>query len=73
MGTYLSSAMCSSCKTGYITRSGESEWICKDCAEQFSYPDIANKVQCCSDKLKHISMFNDFSMRLYMLLERTKR
>lgn len=56
MSTYISSAICPQCKTGYVTE-GDKGWICNNCDKTLPSEIISYKVQCCSDKLDAISKF----------------
>lgn len=58
MGTYMSSALCPTCKTGYISEISDETWVCHDCGAKCESSVIRHKVQCCSEKLAVISKFS---------------
>ncbi|KAL0871364.1 hypothetical protein ABMA27_005102 [Loxostege sticticalis] len=66
LGTYMSSAMCPDCKTGYVTRTTEGQWTCQGCKKQFEQSNIGHKVQCCSDKLDVINKKDEKELEEYI-------
>lgn len=68
MGTYLSSAICPQCKTGYATESDKG-WTCNKCDQALPSEIIGYKVQCCSDKLNAISKFFNENFYVNKLLK----
>ncbi|CAH2044001.1 unnamed protein product, partial [Iphiclides podalirius] len=66
MGTHMSSALCSACKTGYVTRAKDDAWTCHSCDSKYQYSDIGHKVQCCLDKLAIINKKDEKSLEEYI-------
>ncbi|CAH2267756.1 SET and MYND domain-containing protein DDB_G0273589-like [Pararge aegeria] len=65
MDTFMSSAICPSCKTGYMSKAGES-WICRSCKKESEHSVIGHKVQCCSDKLEVINKKDEKELEEYI-------
>ncbi|CAG4991158.1 unnamed protein product [Colias eurytheme] len=54
LGTYISSARCPACKTGYLSKKGDL-WKCNSCKEKADDSVIDYKVKCCTNKFEVIN------------------
>nr|XP_026495928.1 SET domain-containing protein SmydA-8-like [Vanessa tameamea] len=65
LGTYMSSAICPQCKTGYISKNA-SVWICNSCGKETEPSVIEHKIQCCVDKLEVINKKDEKDLEEYI-------
>ncbi|CAG4960141.1 unnamed protein product [Parnassius apollo] len=65
IGTYMSSALCPGCKTGYISPSCEM-WTCHSCNSKYERSEIEHKIQCCSEKLAIINKKDEKELEEYV-------
>ncbi|XP_026321549.1 SET domain-containing protein SmydA-8-like isoform X2 [Hyposmocoma kahamanoa] len=65
ISTYLSSAICPQCKTGYATE-GDKGWVCNKCDKVLPSEIIGYKVQCCSEKLDAINKKDEKELEEYI-------
>ncbi|KAG7312099.1 hypothetical protein JYU34_001551 [Plutella xylostella] len=66
MGTYMSSAKCPHCKTGFLARGESDAWNCLSCQKEFENSNIGHKVQCCTDKLGVINKKDEKELEEYI-------
>ncbi|XP_072944683.1 SET domain-containing protein SmydA-8-like [Epargyreus clarus] len=66
MDTYMSSAVCTECKTGYISCNDDKTWTCHSCKKEFEKSSIDFKVKCCSDKLEVINKKDEKELEEYI-------
>ncbi|RVE45500.1 hypothetical protein evm_009839 [Chilo suppressalis] len=66
LGTYLSSAICPECKTGYVSQSSDQQWDCHECKKKFEHSKIWHTVQCCSDKFDVINKKDEKELEEYI-------
>ncbi|KPJ18665.1 Protein msta, isoform A [Papilio machaon] len=66
MDTYMSSALCSACKTGYMSEISNEKWACHSCGSEYESSVIKLKVQCCSDKLAVINKKDEKELEEYI-------
>ncbi|XP_073961830.1 SET domain-containing protein SmydA-8-like [Choristoneura fumiferana] len=65
MGTFLSSAICPSCKTGYVSPAGD-RWSCNNCQNETDGSAMKLKVQACEDKLGVINKKDEKELEAYI-------
>ncbi|KAL4711520.1 hypothetical protein ACJJTC_000536 [Scirpophaga incertulas] len=66
LGTYMSSAICPDCKTGYVSKSSDDDWTCSDCQKQFEHANIGHIVKCCTDKFDVINKKDEKELEEYI-------
>ncbi|XP_075980595.1 SET domain-containing protein SmydA-8-like [Anticarsia gemmatalis] len=66
MDTYMSSAKCPGCKTGFVSQTSAEEWTCGGCKNTFPDSNIGYKVQCCTDKFGVINKKDDKELEEYI-------
>ncbi|KAJ0174531.1 hypothetical protein K1T71_009639 [Dendrolimus kikuchii] len=64
-GTYMSSVICTECKTGFVSGNDEI-WTCNICKKQFTNIEINDKVKSCSDKFGLINTKDDKELEEYI-------
>ncbi|CAH2093101.1 unnamed protein product [Euphydryas editha] len=65
MGTYMSSAICSKCKTGYVSKKADV-WECNSCGKETEKTDIEHKIKCCSEKFEVINKKDEKDLEEYI-------
>ncbi|XP_050677045.1 uncharacterized protein LOC126973768 [Leptidea sinapis] len=65
LGSFISSALCPACKTGYASKSGDV-WECHSCKNKVDDSVLGYKVQCCSDKLASINKKDEKELEEYI-------
>ncbi|XP_053610807.1 SET domain-containing protein SmydA-8-like isoform X2 [Plodia interpunctella] len=66
LGTFVSSAICPTCKTGYLSTTDGGEWTCNDCKKDFAQEIIGHRIQCCADKLDFINKKDEKELEEYI-------
>ncbi|KAM3965853.1 SET domain-containing protein SmydA-8 [Aphomia sociella] len=66
LGTYVSSAICAECKTGYVSKDNNDEWKCNNCKKLFAHSIISKKIQSCSDKFDVINKKDEKELEEYI-------